>query len=256
MDIATIIGLFAGIGLIVSAILLGGSPAVFFDVPSLLITVGGTVAATLINYPLSDVLSVMNSVRNAFIQKDTSPQGLIEKLVSYATIARREGILALEGHAGDAGDEFLERSVQLAIDGTAPELIKDILTTELAFMEDRHAMGQSILVAMGTFAPAFGMIGTLIGLVSMLTTLDDPSQIGGGMAVALITTLYGALMANLALLPAAGKLKVRTANELLAKEIIIEGILSIQSGDNPRIVEQKLKAFVAPATRALITINR
>ena len=144
----------------------------------------------------------------------------------------------------------------MAIDGTAPELIKDILTTELAFMEDRHALGQSVLTAMGTFAPAFGMIGTLIGLVQMLTTLDDPSKIGGGMAVALLTTLYGALMANVFFLPAAGKLKVRTSNELLTKEVIIEGILSIQSGDNPRIVEQKLKAFISPALRAQATSSK
>lgn len=249
MDIATIVGLIAGVGLVVVAILLGGSPGVFVNVPSVLIVGGGTLAATLINYPLGDVLSVLSTLRNAFFHKAVTPDTLIKKLVSFATIARREGILALESHASDAGDEFLQKSVQLAIDGTAPELIKDILTTELAFMEDRHALGQSVLVAMGTFAPAFGMIGTLIGLVQMLTTLDDPSKIGGGMAVALLTTLYGALLANVVFLPAAGKLKVRTANELLTKEVIIEGILSIQSGDNPRIVEQKLKAFISPAMR-------
>ena len=229
---------------------------IFVDIPSMLITVGGTIAATLINYPLSDVLSVLSSVKNAFIQKEISSQELIEKLVGFATIARREGILALESHASNAGDPFLEKSVQLAIDGTAPELIKDILTTELAFMEDRHAMGQSILIAMGTYAPAFGMIGTLIGLVQMLSNMSDPSAIGGGMAVALITTLYGAIMANLMCLPSAGKLKVRTSAEILAKEIIIEGILSIQSGDNPRIVEQKLKAFVSPAIREKIRFSK
>lgn len=256
MDIATIIGLVAGFGLVFSAILMGGGAGIFFNVPSILIVVGGTIAATLINYPLHEVLNVMGTVRNAFIHKERSPLSLIEKLVEFATIARREGILALESHAGDADDEFLQKSVQLAIDGTAPELIKDILTTELAFMEDRHAMGQSILLAMGAFSPAFGMIGTLIGLVKMLATLDDPSQIGGGMAVALLTTLYGALMANIMLLPAAGKLKVRTSRELLAKEVIIEGILSIQSGDNPRIVEQKLKAFVSPAVREQMSTGR
>lgn len=256
MDIATIVGLIAGVGLVVSAIIMGGNAIIFINMPSVLITVGGTLAATLINYPLGDVLSVLSAVKNAFVQRDISPQALIDKLVQFATVARREGILALESHASNAGDEFLEKSVQLAIDGTAPELIKDILTTELAFVEDRHAMGQSILLAMGTFAPAFGMIGTLIGLVNMLATLDDPSKIGGGMAVALLTTLYGALMANVLFLPAAGKLRVRTSNELLAKEIIIEGILSIQSGDNPRIVEQKLKAFISPALREQIAVSR
>lgn len=252
MDITTIIGLVAGFGLVISAILMGGSPGIFWNVPSVLITIGGMIAATLLNFPLRDVVTVMGSVRNAFLHKERSPEELIEKLVNFATIARREGILALEAHASETDDEFLRKSIQLAIDGTAPELIKDILSTELAFMEDRHAMGQSILIAMGTYAPAYGMIGTLIGLIQMLATLDDPSKIGAGMAVAMITTLYGSLVANAFCLPAAGKLKVRTSNELLAKELIIEGILSIQSGDNPRIVEQKLKAFVSPAVRERI----
>lgn len=253
MDIATLVGLISGVTLVVVSIVMGGNPGVFWSSSSVVIVVGGTLAATLINFPLGDVLSVLNTVKNAFFHKDNPPESLIPRLVSFATIARREGILALESHAGEAEDEFLEKSVQLAIDGTAPELIKDILTTELAFMEDRHAMGQSILTAMGTFAPAFGMIGTLIGLVQMLATLDDPAKIGEGMAVALLTTLYGALLANVVFLPAAGKLKVRTSNELLAKELVIEGILSIQSGDNPRVVEQKLKAFVSPAVRRQVS---
>jgi len=255
MDIATLVGMIAGICLVGITIAMGGNVPIFINIPSLILVIGGTIAATLINFPLSDVLSVFKTLKNAFIQKSASPEFLIQKLVEFATVARREGILALESHAGDAGDEFLQKSVQLAIDGTAPELIKDVLTTEIAFMEDRHAMGQSILSAMAAFAPAFGMIGTLIGLVSMLATLDDPSKIGGGMAIALLTTLYGAILANLIFLPCVGKLKVRTANELLLKEIIIEGILSIQSGDNPRVVEQKLKAFVAPDVRDRIAIG-
>lgn len=249
MDIATVIGIISGFGLICLAIVMGGSPAIFVNPPALVIVVGGTIAATLINYPLRDVLSIIGTVRNAFFYEEVEPRNLIEKLVEFATIARREGILALESQVGDTGDEFMGKSIQLAIDGTAPELIKDILTTELAFMEDRHAMGQSILNAMGAFCPAFGMIGTLIGLIQMLASMEDPSQIGAGMAVALLTTLYGAVLANVAFLPAAGKLKVRTSGELLAKEITIEGILSIQSGDNPRVVEQKLKAFISPAER-------
>lgn len=249
MDIATLIGIVAGFGLIIVSIVLGGSPGLFINIPSTLIVVGGTLAATLINYPLGDVLGVVSTLRNAFFHKATEPSELIKNIVEFANIARREGILALEAHAGNVDDEFLQKSVQLAIDGTAPELIKDVLTTELAFMEDRHSMGQSILNAAGAFAPAYGMIGTLIGLVQMLATLDDPSTIGGSMAVALLTTLYGAVIANVVCLPCAGKLKVRTARELLAKEIVIEGILSIQSGENPRVVEQKLKAFISPAER-------
>ena len=256
MDIATIVGLVAGIGLVVTTILVGGNPSVFWSPASIVIVVGGTLSATLLNYPLSDVLRVFNTVKNAFVHQETNPVELIEKLVAFATVARREGILALESHAGKAGDEFLEKSVQLAIDGTAPELIKDILTTEIAFMEDRHSLGQGLLNGMATYAPAFGMIGTLIGLVKMLATLDDPSTIGAGMAVALLTTLYGALMANVIFLPAAGKLRIRTTNELLAKEVIIEGILSIQSGDNPRVVEQKLMAFVSPLVRGQVSVSK
>jgi len=249
MDFATIIGLISGFGLVLTAILIGGSPQIFVNVPAFLIVIGGTVASTLINYPLKDVLSVFATVKNAFVHNQPSPVEIITKLVRYATVARREGILALESEASDAGDEFLQKSIQLAVDGTAPELIKDILTTEIAFMEDRHTKGQGILLSVGAMAPAFGMIGTLVGLVNMLATLSDPSKIGGAMAIALLTTLYGAMVANIACIPAAGKLKVYTASELLIKEIVIEGILSIQSGDNPRIVEQKLKAFIAPSLR-------
>lgn len=249
MDIATVIGIIAGFGLITVAIVIGGNPIVFVSVSSAVIVVGGTIAATLINYPLSDVLSVMGPLKNTFFHKEVDAGALVSKLVEFATIARREGILALENKVADSGDEFLGKSIQLAIDGTAPELIKDILTTEVAFMEDRHAMGQSIFAAMGSFAPAFGMIGTLIGLVQMLAAMEDPSQIGAGMAVALLTTLYGAILANVVFIPCGGKLKVRTSRELLTKELVIEGILAIQSGDNPRVVEQKLMAFMAPAAR-------
>ena len=253
MDIATVIGIVAGFGLIAVAIIMGGNPMLFVDIPSVVIVVGGTIASTLVNFPLSEMMGVFAAVKKSIFNQSPRPEILIDRIIDYATVARREGILALETHANDSDDEFLRKSVQLAIDGTAPELIKDILTTELAFMEDRHSMGQSILVSMGTLAPAFGMIGTLIGLVGMLATMEDPSSIGANMAVALITTFYGALLANVLFLPMAGKLKVYTANELLMKEITIEGILSIQSGDNPRVVEQKLKAFVSPALRALVT---
>ena len=256
MDIATVIGFISGIALVSITILMGGNVGIFINYPSMILVIGGTIAATLINFPLSEVLAVFKTIKNSFIQKTSATAGVIEQLVGFATVARREGILALENQASDVTDEFMRKSIQLAIDGTAPELIKDILTTEIAFMEDRHAMGQSIVNAMAAFAPAFGMIGTLIGLVQMLATLDDPSMIGAGMAVALLTTLYGALLSNLVFLPVVGKLKVRTALELLQKEIVIEGILSIQSGDNPRVVEQKLKAFISPVERELINAGK
>ena len=256
MDIATIVGILAGIILVMSAIAVGGNLGMFINIPSLFIVVGGTLAATLINFPLQDVLGVIKTVKNAFLHKAAPPTKVIQTIVAFATTARRDGILALESKASEAGDEFLERSIQLAVDGTAPELIKDILTTELAFLEERHSLGQGIFNSMGAFAPAFGMIGTLIGLIAMLATLEDPSMIGAGMAVALVTTFYGAIMANMIFLPIAGKLKVRTRTEILTKELIIEGILSIQSGDNPRVIEQKLKAFIAPNLRELVETGR
>ncbi len=222
---------------------------VYLDVPSVMITVGGSIASLLINYNLRDVVGVMGTVRNAFTTEIQAPGAMIETLVSYATKARREGILTLESELETAGDPFLVRGVRLAIDGTAPELIKDILTTELMYVESRHTLGQGILTMWGTYAPAYGMIGTLIGLIAMLRSMDDPSQIGPGMATAIITTFYGAVIANLVALPLAGKLRTRTQDEMLVKEMIIEGILSIQSGDNPRIVEHKLKAFIAPRVR-------
>ena len=251
MDLGSTIGIFFGFFLIILSIQLGGGVTFFINLPSLMIVVGGTIASTLITFPMGRVLGVMTVVKNAFLSKDLDPNATIDNLVQFAEKARREGILSLEGAMEEANDDFLKSGIRLAVDGVEPELIKDILDTELAFIEDRHKMGQSIFQAMGTYAPAFGMIGTLIGLVLMLQSMEDPSSIGPSMAVALLTTLYGAIMANVVFIPIAGKLKNRTAEEMLIKEITIEGIMSIQSGDNPRIVKQKLQAFLAPKLRSV-----
>ena len=252
MDIATIFGVICGVSAIVISIYLGGTLYAFIDIPSMFIVIGGTIAATLINFPMSDFISVLGVVKNAFLYKTLLPTEEINKIVTFAETARREGILALESEAEHQQDVFLRKGLQLAVDGTAPDLIRNIMETELSYLEDRHKLGQGVFEAMGYYAPAFGMIGTLIGLINMLKNLDDPSGIGAGMAVALITTFYGAVMANLILLPIAGKLKNRTDRETLLKEIITEGIMSIQSGDNPRVVEEKLKAFLAPKLRTEI----
>jgi chemotaxis protein MotA len=250
MDLATVAGIILGFTLIVGAILVDGGIVFFIDVKSLMIVCGGTLAATLISFPLVKVLGVVKVLRNAFLTRSASPMETIHLLVQFAEKARREGILSLETVVNEVDDEFLRNGVRLAVDGVEPDLIKDILHTELAFIEDRHKTGQNIFVTMGTAAPAFGMIGTLIGLVLMLQTLSDPSSIGPGMAMALLTTLYGALLANVVFLPIAEKLRNRTNEEILIKELSIEGIMSIQSGDNPRIVHQKLLAFLAPKARA------
>ena len=164
-------------------------------------------------------------------------------------LARREGILALEDSASELDDAFMKKGIQLAVDGTAPDILKEIMEIEIAYIEERHSLGQDILGFLADACPAFGMIGTLIGLIQMLKTLEDPSQIGAGMAVALITTFYGAFVANLFAIPMAAKLKTRTKEEVLCKTLVIEGVMSIQSGDNPRIVEEKLKSYLSPKLR-------
>lgn len=247
MDSATVFGILIGISLILLAI--GQQLALYVDVNSVFIVGGGVIATTLICYPFRQVMSVLSVVKKAFVTRPMSPNDTISTLVRFAERARREGILSLDSATSEIDDPFLRSGIRLAVDGVEPEIIRSILETELSFVEDRHRRGQSIFLSMGTYAPAFGMIGTLIGLVAMLANLEDPEKIGPGMATALLTTLYGALIANLVFLPIANKLKERTAEEILIKEIAIEGIMAIQSGDNPRIVEQKLLVFLAPGMR-------
>ena len=249
LDIATLVGIFGGTMLILVSIMMGGGLGGFINIPSLLIVVGGTLASVLVQYPLGDVLGIMSVVRQTIMHATADPQEIVKLIVKFAEEARREGLLVLEKYIKEMDDPFIQAGLQLAIDGTEPELLRDILETEVANLEERHRKGQGIFEAFGTFAPAFGMIGTLIGLVMMLRTMKDPSSIGPSMAVALITTFYGAVLANLIFIPLAGKLKERTKSEVLIKEMIIEGILAIQSGDNPRIVEQKLMTFLPPKLR-------
>ena len=251
MDLASIIGLATGIGFVLFGIMYGGSIVLFIDIPSMMIVGGGTIGATLVHYPLSEVIGVLKVVKKAFLHTEKSPVGVIDTLVSFAETARREGILSLEQKAQSLDDEFLKKGINLAVDGTEPEYIKEIMTTETEYIATRHGSGAGIFDSMGSYSPAFGMIGTLIGLINMLASMDDPSAIGPSMSVALVTTLYGAFLANLIFLPIAGKLKTRSANEVLLKELCIEGIMSIQSGDNPRIVEQKLNSFIAPKMRKM-----
>jgi chemotaxis protein MotA len=203
----------------------------------------------LINYPLPDVLNVMKVVRNAFFHKKQTPKGLIGEFVGLAGTARREGILALESGINEVQDEFMKKGLQLSIDGLEPTSIREILNTEIDSIQDRHKLGSEIFTTLGTFAPALGMIGTLIGLVQMLQTMNDPSTIGPSMAVALLTTFYGALLANILCLPIAGKLRNRSGDEVMMKELMTEGIVAIAKGDNPRIIEQKLNAYLPEPLR-------
>lgn len=251
MDIATLIGLFGGMLVIILTILASGGLAGFINLPSFFIVVGGTIAAVLVQYPLRDVLRLMGIVRQALFQNLSNRTEIIRMIIDFAEEARRDGLLALERYIKEIDDEFIKCGLQLAIDGTEPEILRDILTIEISNLEERHRKGQGILEAFGAFSPAFGMIGTVIGLVMMLRSMQDPSSVGPAMAIALITTFYGVLLANLIFLPLAGKLKERTKQEILLREMIIEGILAIQSGDNPRVVEQKLMTFLPPRQRKL-----
>ncbi len=249
MDIATIIGLIAAGSLILVPILTGPGVGFFFSFSSFLIVIGGTFGATLIAFPLNEVLNLVNVTRKAFTFQAVPYSATIDMIVNIAEKARREGILAIEREIDDLDDDFMKSGVQYAVDGTEPETIRSILESEIAGMEDRHKVGQGMFGTMGTYGPAFGMIGTLVGLIQMLSALEDPSQIGQGMAVALVTTLYGSIIANVLFLPMKDKLAFRSREEVKRKELVVEGILAIQSGDNPRIVREKLLTFLPPSAR-------
>ena len=250
MDIATLVGVISALGLVVTAILLGGgSFAAFVDIPSFLVVIGGAIAAVMVAFPLKNFLSVFGVSKKVFLNKVESIPALIETIVSLAETARRDGLLALESKIEEVENSFIVLGIQMAVDGTRPEVIEDVMRTELDAVATRHRDGKSIFDQLGRFAPAFGMIGTLMGLIIMLGDMD-PETIGKGMAVALITTLYGAIVSNVIFLPFAEKLGFLNKQELLAMEIIVRGIMGIQSGDNPRVIEQKLNTFIPPKMRA------
>jgi chemotaxis protein MotA len=208
--------------------------------------------ATLINYPISDVLGVIKVAKNAFFSEKIKTKKIMEMLIEMSKVSRREGILGLEKTLKDIKDPFFVKGMTLMIDGIEPAKLSELLNTEVEYIEERHRLGAEIFMTMGNFAPAMGMVGTLIGLVKMLMQMDDPSSIGPSMAVALITTFYGVILANLVFLPISGKLKTRSAKELAMKQLVMSGILSVQSGDNPRMLEQRLHSFVSPKERKTV----
>jgi len=250
MDIATIVGLIAGSACILTAMYSGGGAGVFFDIPSVLITVGGMLSATLIHFSLGQVLRIFSVVKKALFDQLPTEQALVQQMVNYAAISRRDGPLALEEQVRDLRDPFLIKGMQMLIDGQNEEALEKQLGLEVQYLQERHQDGKKILEFMGGSAPAFGMIGTLIGLVQMLRNLQDPSGIGVGMATALITTFYGALLANLVFLPLAGKLGLRSKGESLQKEMLIEGLLAVVRGEGPTAVRERMQAFVSSRHRA------
>ena len=252
MDLATIVGLAVGLVCLGLGIFSrGASPdalAAFAHLPSALIVVGGTLAALFLAVPLASVLNAWRVAVKALFYKRPSQRATVEELVRYAEVARREGILALEPAAESARDPFLARALGLAVDGTDPKEIEEILTGELDALAERHAAGRRTFEVLAKYAPAWGLIGTLVGLILMLGSLkSDASNIGPGMSLALITTFYGAVLANFLFGPIAEKLQERSEQEMAHKRIILMGIVSVQSGDNPRIVRQKLRSQLPPA---------
>ncbi|PLX49624.1 MAG: flagellar motor protein PomA [Desulfobulbaceae bacterium] len=248
MDLATVIGLALGTTLILVAILLGGSFFLFVSVPSLMIVMGGTFATVMIRFGLGDVINATKVAMNAFFTKTSDPGKVIKEIVNLANIARKNGLIVLEQQPIE--DEFLKKAIMYCVDGHEADFIEEVLKKEVSLTVERHDVGRKTFGSMGEASPAFGMIGTLVGLVQMLANMEDPAAIGPAMAVALLTTLYGAVLANLVFLPIADKLALRSQEEERNRRLIIEGVLGILKGLNPRVMEEFLETFLPPKDRA------
>lgn len=252
MDIGSLVGFLLGVVMFVFGILSNGGTAALggiYNLPSVIITLGGSIAGVLASNKLNDFLSGFKAIGLVFKEEVHDPAASIKNIIDLANVARKEGLLALEEAANNIEDPFLKKGVMLVVDGTDPELVRGILETDLINIEARHKKVIGVWEKWGELGPAWGMIGTLIGLVDMLRNLDDAAAIGPAMAVALLTTLYGSLLANWLCNPTATKLKVNHDAEMMIKDITVEGLLSIQAGENPRIIEEKLKSFLAPSAR-------
>lgn len=250
MDFATLIGLIGSLALIIVSVLLGGNLLGFVDVPSIVIVIGGGLATCICSMTFGELFNGMFVALRTVRVPNNNPKKIVAQIVELAGIARRDGILALENHINEQTHPFVAMGIRMAVDGTDPDLIEKLLLADIESMQGRHRNARVFLELFAKYAPAYGMIGTLIGLVIMLANLSDPSAIGPGMAVALLTTLYGAVIANAICLPLVDKLGYYSRQEVHAKMMILQGVMAIQSGDNPRIVEQKLNAFLAPKHRS------
>lgn len=251
MDKATVGGLVMGTGLLIVSVLIapGATLMAFVDYPSIGMVFGGSLAACFIAFPVRTVLSAPKVMKKVFVPRPKELAPVIAQLVEFAEVARRDGILALENRTSEIEDPFILLGVQMAVDGTDRDLMEAVLRSEMEAIAARHKVGKGIMETYGRYAPAFGMIGTLVGLIIMLGNMKDPDAIGPGMAVALITTLYGAIASNLVFLPFADKLGFYSRREMEVREAIIRGILSIQEGDNPRVLQQKLETMLPVTMR-------
>ena len=252
MDIASLGGILIGVVMVIFGIFSSGGFAAFenfVDLPSVFITIGGSISSVMTAHKLPDFINGFKSISLPFQDKIVNPGQVITQIIELSNIGRKEGLLALEEAANNIEDDFLKKGIMLVVDGTDPELVRGILETDLYCLQDRHSRVIGFWEKWAEMGPAWGMIGTLIGLVNMLKQLNDPDSIGPQMAVALLTTLYGSLIANWMCTPISYKLKENDALEVMMKEITIEGLLSIQAGENPRVIEEKLKSFLAPKVR-------
>ena len=247
MDIATIIGIISGLGLIIGAILSQGNGAMFFNLPGLMIVLGGTLASTLITFPIGDVLHALQAARQVFGSRKINPNDVVRVIITVTNLSRRQGLVSLSRVRTD--NKILKKALQLIADGAPEEVIRQTLRIEIDAMRTRHGIAQDVFRKMGLYAPAFGMLGTLIGLVQMLRLLDDPTEVGPAMSIALLTTFYGSLLSSLVFLPIAGKLKARTNLEMINLEIIFEGALSVLQNNNPMLIYEKLSSFIPPGMR-------
>ncbi len=255
MDIATVIGVVVGFLVIVGAIVIGGGWQSFVHIPSLCIVVGGMLCSTLTHFSLSQFLGIFAIIKKTFVVKIPPASALIQNMVNFAAINRRDGALALEQEIPKISDMFFVKGVQMLVDGQEAEAMRDLMSLEIDNVRERHSIGKKILEFMGAAAPAFGMIGTLIGLVQMLKNLSSPDQIGAGMAVALLTTFYGAFSANVFFLPLAGKLGMYSKAETMAMEMITEGVCAMADGDNPTTIREKMQAFISQGRREEVKAN-
>lgn len=255
MDIATILGIVLGFLVVLSPIIFGGGAMAFIDIPSLCVVIGGMLCSVLIHFSMRQFLGIFSVMKKTFMVKLLAPSELTQEVVNFAAINRRDGALALEEQLRKVDNLFIQKGLQMLVDGQEEESLRDMMELEIQYIKERHLIGKKILDFMGASAPAFGMIGTLIGLVKMLQNLSSPEQIGAGMAIALLTTFYGALLANLVFIPLGGKLGIYSKDEILSMEMTLEGICAISRGENPMVVREKMQSFVSPGNREEIKVT-
>jgi len=247
VDLATLVGLIGALGLIVVTMLMSGDLSMFVNIPSVVIVVGGSAFAVMAKFGLGQFLGAFKVAGKSFACKVDDPADLITEIVELADVARKGGLLSLEGK--EVGNEFLQKGIQLLVDGHDPSVVKTLLSKDRSLAEQRHTVGAAIFSGLAGMAPAMGMIGTLIGLVAMLANMDDPKSIGPAMAVALLTTLYGAVLANGVCDPISDKLKLRAGEDAMIKSLIIDALLAIQEGQNPRVIDSMLRTYLPEGKR-------